>query len=151
MIRDVEIKFLNETAKTPTYGTEFSAGLDLVACNPGTEDIAPLKSKLIPTGISINMMTIPEDCVALIFPRSGKGHKEGIVLGNSTGVIDQDYHGEIFVSVLNRNSDTYITIRPGDKIAQLVIVPIIRANFVQVEEFSTTTQRGSGGFGSTGN
>jgi dUTP pyrophosphatase len=96
------------------------------------------------------MQTVVEDCVAMIFPRSGKGHKEGIVLGNSTGIIDKDYHGELKISVLNRNPDKYITIKPGDKIAQLVFLPLIKANFVEVTEFSSETERGEGGFGSTG-
>ena len=86
----------------------------------------------------------------MIYPRSGKGVKEGKVLANLTGIIDQDYHGELMVAIWNRNSENYITIVPGEKIAQLVFLPIIRPDFKLVEEFSSTTDRGAGGFGSTG-
>lgn len=149
-MRDVGIKILNNKVSVPLYGTEDSAGVDLVACIDTKIEIPPFGVKLIPTGISVNMMTVVEACVGLIFPRSGNGHKRGMVLGNSTGVIDQDYHGEIFVSVLNRNSDTYLTIEPLERIAQFVVVPVIRAQFNVVEAFSVTTERGHGGFGSTG-
>jgi dUTP pyrophosphatase len=154
MIREVEIIRLRENATIPTYGSDCSAGLDLYACLDESITIhSGDKSVLIPTGISINMMPITEACVGLIFPRSGLGHKDGVVLGNSTGVIDQDYHGEIFVSLWNRNNPNHSvtrTVKHGDRIAQLVIVPIITANFKIVDKFSVDTQRGSNGFGSTG-
>lgn len=155
MIREVEIIRLKENAQIPTYGSDCAAGLDLYACLNENLVIEPgSPAVLIPTGISINMMSVTEACVGLIFPRSGLGHKKGLVLGNSTGVIDQDYHGEIFVSVWNRNNPTVpggdITILHGDRIAQLVIMPIILANFKVVNSFSETTNRGVGGFGSTG-
>lgn len=154
MIRDIEIIKLKEKAIIPTYSTDYAAGLDLYACIDQPFEIYPgSPSSLIPTGISINMMTVIEECVGFIFPRSGLGHKEGLILGNSTGVIDQDYHGEILVSIWNRNNpnlNIVRTINPGDRIAQLVIVPIIRANLTEVKTFSETTVRGTGGFGSTG-
>lgn len=150
MIRNIEIKKLDPKAEIPTYGTVDSAGVDLAACMEENIEIGPLKTCLVPTGLSINMQNVTEKCVAMIFPRSGKGHKEGIVLGNSTGIIDQDYHGELKISVLNRNPERYVLIKPGDKIAQLVFIPIIKASFTEVEEFSSETDRGTGGFGSTG-
>lgn len=150
MIRNIELKILDSRALLPEYGTKDSAGVDLVACMDKGISIPPLKSVLISTGLAINMQTVPETCVAMIFPRSGKGHKEGIVLGNSVGIIDQDYHGQLMVSVLNRNSELYVNISPGDKIAQLVFMPIFKSNFIKVDEFSSTTARGEGGFGSTG-
>lgn len=150
MIRNIEIKKLDPRAEIPMYGTIDSAGVDLVACIKERIEIGPFKTHLVPTGLAINMQSVLETCVAMIFPRSGKGHKDGIILGNSVGIIDQDYHGELKVSILNRNSQNYITISPGDKIAQLVFMPIIKANFLEVEEFSHTTERGTGGFGSTG-
>jgi len=154
MIRNIELKILDnrlvEKDCVPKYATEDSGAFDLVACIDKKLEVPPLSVSLVPTGISVNMMTAVEACVGLIFPRSGNGHKRGMVLGNSTGVIDQDYHGQIFVSVLNRNPDTYLTVEPFERIAQFVIVPIITADFKVVEEFSQKTQRGSGGFGSTG-
>jgi dUTP pyrophosphatase len=107
-------------------------------------------TKLIPTGLSINMQTIDEWCTAFILPRSSKGHKEGKVLGNLVGVIDQDYHGQLMVSLWNRNSENYVTIEPYERFAQLVFLPIIRPDFKVVSEFSSSTERGEGGFGSTG-
>ncbi len=150
MIRKVEIKKLNPAAEIPTYGTVDSAGLDLTACITENLEIGPLKTAMIPTGLSINMQDVVEDCVAMIFPRSGKGAKEGKVLGNTVGIIDQDYHGELKICIMNRNPERYVLIQPGEKIAQLVFLPIIKAEFTEVEEFSHTTERGEGGFGSTG-
>lgn len=150
MLRDIEIKILDKKAVVPEYATVDSGGIDLVACLDNTVDIAPLETKLIGTGLAINMQSVSERCVAMIFPRSGKGHKEGKVLGNLTGIIDQDYQGQLMVSILNRNKDKYIRIEPGERIAQMVFVPIIRAEFSVVEEFSSSTERGEGGFGSTG-
>lgn len=150
MMRQIEIQVVDPKAVQPEYGTTDAAGVDLSALLDHTTDIPPLKTVLIRTGIKINMMSVPENLMAVIMPRSGKGHKEGKVLGNLTGVIDEDYHGELMVSVWNRNSDKYITVEPGEKIAQLIFVPIIKASFKVVEEFSDSTIRGSGGFGSTG-
>lgn len=150
MIRKVEIKKLDPRAEIPTYGTADSAGVDLVACITENIEIGPLKTCMIPTGLAINMQPVVEDCVAMIFPRSGKGAKEGKVLGNTVGIIDQDYHGELKICIMNRNPERYVLITPGEKIAQLVFLPIIKAEFTEVEEFSSTTARGEGGFGSTG-
>jgi dUTP pyrophosphatase len=150
MIRQIELEVIDQRACIPTYGTEHSAGVDLAAVLDASVEIPPLKTALIKTGIKINMMTVPENLMAAIFPRSGKGAKEGKVLGNLTGIIDEDYHGELMVSVWNRNSDKYITVEPGEKIAQLVFIPIIKADLKVVGKFSEKTARGEGGFGSTG-
>ncbi len=151
----VEIKVLDpkiaaDPKLLPKYATADSAGIDLIACVESKVELAPFQTKLIPTGISINMQTIDEWCAAFIYPRSGKGHKEGKVLGNLVGVIDQDYHGQLMVSLWNRNPEQYITIEPLEKFAQLVFTPILRPTFKVVTEFSSSTERGEGGFGSTG-
>lgn len=146
----IEIKKLDQRAIVPEYGTKESAGLDLVACIDDLVEIAPLKTAMIKTGLSINMMTAPWNIVAMIYPRSGKGAKEGKVLANLTGIIDKDYHGELMVAIWNRNSEKYVAITPGEKIAQLIFLPIFKPDFKLVDEFSSTTDRGAGGFGSTG-
>lgn len=146
----VEIKILNPKAEFCGYATKDSAAIDLIACIEHPIDIPPMKNRLIGTGIAINMQLFEETMAALILPRSGKGHKEGKVLGNLVGLIDQDYQGELMVSLWNRNEDTYITIDPGERFAQLMFVPIIKPTFKQVDEFSSATERGAGGFGSTG-
>ncbi|WP_283788923.1 dUTP diphosphatase [Bermanella sp. WJH001] len=130
----------------PHYGTDGSAGLDLRACLEDTLVLQPGETKLIPTGMSIYI----EDTglAAMILPRSGLGHKHGIVLGNLVGLIDSDYQGELMVSCWNR-SDTAFTMEVGERIAQLVIVPVVQAEFDLVSEFEAT-DRGEGGFGSTG-
>lgn len=130
----------------PHYGTEGSAGLDLRACLEDTLVLNPGETKLIPTGMSIYI----EDngLAAMILPRSGLGHKHGIVLGNLVGLIDSDYQGELMVSCWNRG-DTPFTMDVGERIAQLVIVPVVQAEFDMVSEFEAT-DRGAGGFGSTG-
>jgi dUTP pyrophosphatase len=151
MLRNIEIKKLDQRAIIPKYATADSAGVDLAACIDKVIEIPPLETALIPTGLAINMQLVEEDLVAMIFPRSGKGHKEGKVLGNTTGIIDSDYQGQLMVSILNRNKEKYITIEPGERIAQMICIPIIRAEFSEVEEFSSSTERGTGGFGSTGN
>jgi len=150
MIREIELKITDPRAVIPEAGTLYSAGVDLIAITDNKIHIPPLKTALIHTGIHINMMTVPENLAAFIFPRSGKGAKEGKVLGNLTGIIDKDYLGELMISVLNRNEDTYVVVEPGEKIAQLVFLPIVVPKFKIVEEFSTITTRGEGGFGSTG-
>lgn len=150
----VEIKPMREVLDAkfePKYGTEGAAGVDLRACID-----APIllerggKSVLIPTGIAISIKD-PNYC-ALILPRSGLGHKEGLVLGNGTGLIDSDYQGELFVSAWARpHGDVPAPIiNPGDRIAQLVFAPIVHANFLWVAEFDQTSDRGAGGFGSSG-
>jgi dUTP pyrophosphatase len=130
----------------PTYATDGSAGLDLRACLEGPVTLAPGESVLIPTGLSIYI----EDntLAAMILPRSGLGHKHGIVLGNLVGLIDSDYQGELMVSCWNRGS-TAFTVNVGERIAQLVLVPVVQARFDIVDEFHASG-RGEGGFGSTG-
>jgi len=130
----------------PGYATDGSAGLDLCACIDTALIIKPGESILIPAGFAVHIAD--NAYAAMLLPRSGLGHKHGIVLGNLTGLIDSDYQGEIFVSCWNRG-DTPYTINPGDRIAQMVIVPVIQANFEFVDSF-TETMRGAGGFGHTG-
>lgn len=130
----------------PSYATEGSAGLDLRAMLKEDRVLASGETVLIPTGLSIYVAN-PE-MAALILPRSGLGHKHGIVLGNLVGLIDSDYQGELMVSCWNRGSDEF-TIKVGERIAQLVLVPVIQAEFEFVDEF-VVTERGSGGFGHSG-
>ena len=130
----------------PTYATAGSAGMDLRACVDASINIAPGETVLIPTGISIYIQD--PGLAATILPRSGLGHKHGIVLGNLVGLIDSDYQGPLMVSLWNRGSDAF-TIDVGDRIAQLVIVPIVQTEFEIVKEF-TASERGEGGFGHTG-
>ena len=137
---------LGDTIPMPSYATEGSAGLDLRACTDQPLTLAPGETDLIPTGMALHI----EDpsLAAMILPRSGLGHKHGIVLGNLVGLIDSDYQGQIMVSCWNRGSTTF-TIEPGERIAQLVIVPVVQAEFEIVDDFSASL-RGEGGFGSTG-
>jgi dUTP pyrophosphatase len=130
----------------PRHETAGSAGMDLRACVQAPLNLPPGKAELIPTGISIYVEE--PGLAALLLPRSGLGHKNGIVLGNLIGLIDSDYQGPLMVSCWNRGSEPF-TINPGDRIAQLVIVPIVQADFEVVEDFAATT-RGAGGFGSSG-
>jgi len=146
----IELKLLDPKVSNPTYGTEYSAGLDLSAHLESSVEIPPLRTCMVGTGIALNMMTMPQNMMAIIVPRSGKGAKEGKVLGNTLGIIDKDYTGELKLSVYNRNPDKYVTIEPGERIAQLIFVPILHPDFNIVEEFSSITARGEGGFGSTG-
>lgn len=130
----------------PTYATSGSAGLDLRVCIDEALQIAPGETVLLPTGIAI--FIADPNLAAVILPRSGLGHKYGIVLGNLVGLIDSDYQGELKVSCWNRSKD-HFTVQPGERIAQLVFVPVVQAAFEVVEEF-TQTDRGEGGFGSSG-
>ena len=130
----------------PTYATQGSAGLDLRACVESITEVGPGETILIPTGISI--FIDDPSLAAVILPRSGLGHKHGIVLGNLVGLIDSDYQGPLMVSMWNRGHQSF-TVKPGDRIAQLVFVPIVQADFEVVEEFSSS-DRGEGGFGHTG-
>ncbi len=143
---DVKILDLRLRENLPQYATSGSAGLDLRACIDGPVALDPGDARLIPTGIAIHL----EDAgyAALVLPRSGLGHKHGIVLGNLVGLIDSDYQGEIMVSCWNRGADRF-TVQPLERIAQMVIVPIVQAELNIVEEFAARA-RGSGGFGSTG-
>lgn len=130
----------------PSYATEGSAGLDLRACVDEATELAPGQTILIPTGMAIYLDDT--SLAAMILPRSGLGHKHGVVLGNLVGLIDSDYQGQLFVSCWNRG-DTTFTIEPGERIAQMVIVPVIQPEFTLVDEFEAS-ERGEGGFGSTG-
>lgn len=130
----------------PDYATAGSAGLDLRACVDAPLSLAPGASVLVPTGMAIHIAD-PGYC-AVILPRSGLGHRHGIVLGNLVGLIDSDYQGPLMVSCWNRSSEVY-TIEPGERIAQLVVVPVARASFRFVAEF-VASDRGTGGFGHTG-
>lgn len=130
----------------PEYATTGSAGLDLRACLDTTLEIAPGQTELIPTGIAIHIED--ESLAAMILPRSGLGHKHGIVLGNLVGLIDSDYQGQLFISCWNRG-DKHFSIESGERIAQLVLVPVVQADFEVVDEFQTS-DRAEGGFGHTG-
>ena len=130
----------------PEHATDGSAGVDLRACLDDTLELAPGQTELIPTGMAIHI----EDpgLAAMILPRSGLGHKHGIVLGNLVGLIDSDYQGQLFVSCWNRGNEVF-QMEPGTRLAQLVIVPVVQADFEIVAEF-TASERGAGGFGHTG-
>ena len=130
----------------PQHATAGSAGMDLRACIDAPMSLAPGAAELIPTGISIFIGQ--PDLAAVLLPRSGLGHKNGIVLGNLVGLIDSDYQGPLMVSVWNRGSAAF-TINPGDRIAQMVFVPVVQVGFEVVEDFAATS-RGAGGFGSSG-
>ncbi|PSV25820.1 MULTISPECIES: dUTP diphosphatase [unclassified Photobacterium] len=130
----------------PAYATEGSAGLDLRACLDEALTVAPGETHLVPTGLAIHIGD--SNLAATILPRSGLGHKHGIVLGNLVGLIDSDYQGQLMVSVWNRGETTF-TIEPGDRIAQLVFLPVVQAQFNIVENFNST-DRGEGGFGHSG-
>ncbi len=137
---------IGKSIPLPEYSTEGAAGLDLRACIDAPLLIAPSACELIPSGIAID---IREPAVAaVILPRSGLGHKHGIVLGNLVGLIDSDYQGQVFISCWNRGSDEF-TVQPGDRIAQMVFVPVIRPQLAEVSEFDPST-RAAGGFGHTG-
>jgi dUTP pyrophosphatase len=148
MTLSIDYKILNPLIKDhiPTYASDGSAGLDLRACIDDPVIINPGKTELIPTGISIFIKD--PGYAGLILPRSGLGHKHGIVLGNLVGLIDSDYQGELFISTWNRGSSSF-TINSLDRIAQLVIVPVSQATFNLVSDYSKS-DRGDGGFGSTG-
>ncbi|RAU16508.1 dUTP diphosphatase [Nitrincola tibetensis] len=130
----------------PSYATAGSAGLDLRACLDQALTLEPGQTELIPTGLAIHIED-PNLC-AMILPRSGLGHKHGIVLGNLVGLIDSDYQGQLFVSCWNRGQTRFV-VEPGERIAQLVLVPVVQAEFEVVSEFSDS-DRGDGGFGSSG-
>jgi dUTP pyrophosphatase len=131
----------------PAYATSGSAGLDLRACLNEPLTLAPNAWQLVPTGMAIHLADA--GYAALILPRSGLGHKHGIVLGNLVGLIDSDYQGQLMVSAWNR-SEVAFTIEPMERIAQLVIVPVLQAEFNVVSDFAAPSERGEGGYGSTG-
>ena len=149
-MRKIQLKILDDrigdAIPLPAHATEGSAGMDLRACIDETITLNPGDTELIPTGLAIHI----EDpgLAATILPRSGLGHKHGIVLGNLVGLIDSDYQGQLFVSCWNRGTNSF-TIEVGDRIAQLVFVPVVQADFEVVENFGDS-ERGAGGFGHSG-
>ncbi len=149
-MNEVDIKILDSRVGNefplPEYATDGSAGMDLRAILDESMELAPGETLLIPTGIAIHIEN--NNMAAMILPRSGLGHKHGIVLGNLVGLIDSDYQGQLFVSCWNRGNKGF-TIKPGERIAQLVFVPVIQAQFNIVEAFDQS-HRGEGGFGHTG-
>ena len=145
----VELKILNPQMadQLPQYATAGAAGLDLRACLDAPVVLQPGEVYLVPTGIAIHLAN--PAYAAVLLPRSGLGHKHGIVLGNLVGLIDSDYQGQLMVSAWNRSS-TAFTIEPMERIAQLIIVPVVQAQFNVVTEFGSASERGAGGYGSTG-
>ena len=149
-MRSMQIRILDprlgRDLPLPSYATEGSAGLDLRACLDAPLLLAPGRAELVPTGLAIHVDD--PGLAAVLLPRSGLGHKHGIVLGNLVGLIDSDYQGQVMVSAWNRGSEPF-TIQPGDRIAQLVVVPVVQVRLEVVEAF-TASERGAGGFGSSG-
>tara|TARA_R110001583_G_scaffold195341_1_gene371922 strand:- start:42889 stop:43338 length:450 start_codon:yes stop_codon:yes gene_type:complete len=144
----IDVKLLDARLKghPPAYATEGAAGLDLRACLDAPILLHPGETTLVPSGLAIHLAD--PGLAAMVLPRSGLGHKHGIVLGNLVGLIDSDYQGQIFVSVWNRGRDVF-TIQPMERIAQLVVVPVVQVGFNVVDDFASS-ERGVGGFGSTG-
>lgn len=147
-MRKIDIRILDPRLQQhlPSYATPGAAGLDLRACTEHVMTLQPNACELIPTGIALHLDN-PE-LAALVLPRSGLGHKHGLVLGNLVGLIDSDYQGQIFVSCWNRSKTPFL-LNPLERIAQLVVVPVVRIGFNVVESFAAS-ERGEGGFGSTG-
>ena len=150
MINEVDVKILDPRVGTefplPEYATDGSAGMDLRAILDKDQELLPGETLLIPTGLAIHIAN--NNMAAMILPRSGLGHKHGIVLGNLVGLIDSDYQGQLLVSCWNRGNSAF-TIKPGERIAQLVFVPVVQAQLKIVDSFDQS-QRGEGGFGHTG-
>jgi dUTP pyrophosphatase len=147
-MKTIDIKILDPRMKEllPAYATPGSAGLDLRACIEAPINLEPGQTVLVPTGLAIHVAD--PGYAAMILPRSGLGHKNGIVLGNLVGLIDSDYQGQLMVSTWNRGDQAF-TLQPLDRLAQLVIVPVLQVSFNVVDEFASS-ERGAGGFGSTG-
>ncbi|HWH47165.1 MAG TPA: dUTP diphosphatase [Burkholderiales bacterium] len=147
-MRTIDVRILDARLRDqlPAYATAGSAGLDLRACIEAPVELTPGRTELIPSGLAIHLDD--PGLAAVVLPRSGLGHKHGIVLGNLVGLIDSDYQGQIFVSVWNRGSSSF-TLKPMERIAQLVVVPVVQVGFNVVEQFAQSV-RGAGGFGSTG-
>jgi dUTP pyrophosphatase len=147
-MRKLDIKILDERLRSqlPAYATAGAAGLDLRACGPEAITLEPGQTALIPSGLAIHLDD--PGLAAIVIPRSGLGHKHGIVLGNLVGLIDSDYQGQVFVSCWNRGRDAFV-INPLERIAQLVVVPVVQVELNVVESFEESS-RGAGGFGSTG-
>lgn len=147
-MKSIAVKILDERIKElPAYATPGSAGLDLRACLDQPLHLLPGETQFVPTGLAIHLAD--PSYAAMILPRSGLGHKHGIVLGNLVGLIDSDYQGPLMVSVWNRGQSEFV-IEPFERIAQMVIVPVMQPTFHIVEDFDADTERGIGGFGSTG-
>lgn len=150
MKKKIDVKILDprigQDFPLPTYATPGSAGLDLRACLDSAVELAPGETTLLPTGLAIHIADT--DLAAVILPRSGLGHKHGVVLGNLVGLIDSDYQGPLMCAMWNRGQAAF-TLNPLDRIAQLVIVPVMQVQFNVVGDF-TASERGAGGFGSTG-
>jgi dUTP pyrophosphatase len=150
MTKRIQLRVLDprigDTIPMPEYATAGAAGMDLRACVEAQLEIAPGETHLIPTGMAIHIAD--PSLAAVILPRSGLGHKHGIVLGNLVGLIDSDYQGQVFVSCWNRGNDSF-TIHVGERIAQLVFVPVVQADFEVVDDFESS-HRAEGGFGHTG-
>ena len=147
MLIDVKIMDPRMAEQLPAYATPGSAGLDLRACLDAPLTLAPNAWQLVPTGLAVHLAD--PAYAAMLLPRSGLGHKHGIVLGNLVGLIDSDYQGQLMVSCWNR-SPTAFTIEPMERIAQMVIVPVVQAQFRVVDDFAAASERGAGGYGSTG-
>lgn len=149
-MQSIQLRILDPRLGTefplPSYATDGAAGLDLRACLEAPLTLAPGATELIPSGIAVHIAD--PGLAAMLLPRSGLGHKHGIVLGNLVGLIDSDYQGQVFISCWNRGQDSF-TIEPGERIAQLVLVPVVQARFEVVTEF-VPTERAEGGFGHTG-
>ena len=149
-MRNVQLKILDARVgkefPLPRYSTDGAAGLDLIACIDEHLRVEPGEAHLVPTGIAIHIADA--ELAAVLLPRSGLGHRHGIVLGNLVGLIDSDYQGQVFVSCWNRGHEHFV-IEPGDRIAQMVFVPVVQARFEIVDDF-TQSSRGAGGFGHTG-
>jgi len=149
-LRSIELKILDprvgDSIPLPHYATDGSAGLDMRACIDESITVAPGETVLVPTGIAIHVAD--PSLAAVLLPRSGLGHKHGIVLGNLTGLIDSDYQGQVFISCWNRGSSSY-DVQPAERIAQMVFVPVEQVEFRVVKEFDES-DRGSGGFGHSG-
>lgn len=144
-MESIRVKMLREGAKLPTYGSEEAAGADLYACLDGETVIEPGKTAFIPTGIA---MEVPKGCAGLIYARSGMACKRGLAPANKVGVVDSDYRGEIVVALHNHSNEAQ-TVSPGERVAQMVITPVLTPAYMMVEDL-TETDRGNGGFGSTG-
>jgi len=149
-MRNVQLKILDARVgkefPLPRYSTDGAAGLDLIACIDEHLRVEPGEAHLVPTGIAIHIADT--ELAAVLLPRSGLGHRHGIVLGNLVGLIDSDYQGQVFVSCWNRGHEHFV-IQPGARIAQMVFVPVVQARFEIVDDF-TQSSRGAGGFGHTG-
>jgi len=150
LLRPIELKILDsrigDSISLPHYATDGSAGLDMRACIDEPLTVEPGETELIPTGLAIHIADA--SLAAVLLPRSGLGHKHGLVLGNLTGLIDSDYQGQVFISCWNRGARRY-EVQPGERIAQMVFVPVEQVRFEVVEEFSDS-DRGAGGFGHSG-